>query len=183
VLQIAVSEQIVRRQQFGDVVDQANQLTVAISVGDRHRCQSRAGFHRKEKARPAVAAGRDRRVRRDRSKPLSGAIVRQPAIHRDHKMTLDVFGSLRRTMALDIGAARVDCPARFSNLAADKVFVRGLAGANSNISLTLCEIEIVITSSRARPLGPGAVRGIHRSEASWSTDEPPWSGMSGEVYR
>ena len=60
-------------------------------------------------------------------------------------MPLDVLGPLWAAMTLDIRAARIDCPAGLSDLAANKVFVRGLAGANSDVGLTLGEIEIVIT--------------------------------------
>src|SRR5262249_30099240 len=63
----------------------------------------------------------------------------------------NVLRPLWAAMTLDIRAARIDCPASLSNLAADKVFVRGLAGANSNVGLTLGEIEIVITHHQLDP--------------------------------
>src|SRR5262245_42325966 len=124
---------------------------------------SRAGFHGKEKAGPVVAAGRDRGARHDRSKPLRGAIVHQRPVHRDPEVPLNGLGPLWAAMTLDTRAARIDCPATLSDLAADEVFVRGLAGANSNVGLTLGEIKIVITRHQLDPqTGMPCLERIHQ---------------------
>ena len=66
-------------------------------------------------------------------------------------MPLNVLGPLWAAMTLDIPAACINCPACLSDLAANKVFVRGLAGANSNVGVTLGEVEIVVAHHQLDP--------------------------------
>jgi hypothetical protein len=108
-----------------------------FDTADRNgKCrQSDARFGGGQKSRDAVTAGSNARVRRNLLEPLIDQVLTEFDIEQSDLMLADIDDRARCSLALAIGAARIDRPRCIGDASADQRFVARLDTADRNIGL------------------------------------------------
>ena len=142
--QIRMHDQIEPRPDFR--YRRQNGLETVLRAAEQHRQGRQTGPDFTDARTPSIelAAGCDPRARCGLPKPSGRLIVGHFAVEFDHRVMIQVFIPLRPAMALHVGLARIDAPARIGDLAGDQRRIAGLMHAHRDLGLSLRKIKPAI---------------------------------------